>query len=416
MIHELLPTSYVRHLSLPVLGPVLDDFDDWLVLHGYQFNTRQSYLLRCSAIETYLHKRRQHSLSALTPESLRKCSQYFRHRPGGVSNTVGCLQRFLQSQQILTVPKPPAVDASFDVPVADYRRYLREVRGLSPITIEQHEHTIWQLLHYQRDRDCAFRLADFTQANVERFITYAGSRYGRSTLQHVTSHVRGFLRFLALRSEVRPGLDRQIDTPRVYRQEHLPRALPWETMSAFLDSIDRECVGGLRDYVFFLLIATYGLRGCDIASLRLDDIDWRSGEIHINQSKTRHPLNLPLTDPVAEALIAYLREARPHTACREIFLSAVAPILPIKRQTVGDAFRRRARQSGLAIPFQGVHCLRHSYAVHLLREGIPLKIIGDILGHRSTESTCVYLRLDFEELREAALPLPVPVTGEEAIS
>jgi integrase/recombinase XerD len=151
-------------------------------------------------------------------------------------------------------------------------------------------------------------------------------------------------------------------------------------------------------------------------SLRLDDIDWRSGEIHINQSKTRHPLNLPLTDPVAEALIAYLREARPHTACREIFLSAVAPILPIKRQTVGDAFRRRARQSGLAIPFQGVHCLRHSYAVHLLREGIPLKTIGDILGHRSTESTCVYLRLDFEELREAALPLPVPVTGEEAIS
>src|ERR1700686_1314587 len=85
MIHELLPTSYVRHLSLPVLGPVFDDFDDWLVLHGYQFNTRQSYLLRCSAIETYLHKRRQHSLSALTPESLRKCSQYFRHRPGGGS-------------------------------------------------------------------------------------------------------------------------------------------------------------------------------------------------------------------------------------------------------------------------------------------------------------------------------------------
>jgi integrase len=155
-----------------------------------------------------------------------------------------------------------------------------------------------------------------------------------------------------------------------------------------------------------MLIVTYGLRGCDVASLRLDNIDWHAGEIHINQSKTRQPLNLPLTDPVAAALIAYLREARPRTACREIFLTAVAPILPIRRQAVGYAFRFRVRQSGLDIPFRGVHCLRHSYATHLLREGVPLKTIGDLLGHRSTESTCVYLRLDLEELREVALPLP----------
>jgi integrase/recombinase XerD len=405
MIHELLPTSYARHLSLPLLGPVLDDFDDWLIIQGYRFNSRQCYVLRCTAIDAYFHNRHQRSLTALTPESLRKCSQHFRHRPGGISHTVGCLQRFLQSQRILVAPNSPA-DTSFDATVSAYLQYLSEVRGLAPITIEQHEHTVWQLLHYQRDSDCTFQLVDFTQTHVERFITNAGRRYGRSTLQHVISHVRGFLRFLTVRGEVSPGLDQQIDTPRVYRLEHLPRVLPWDTVSALLQSIDRKCACGLRDYAIFMLIVTYGLRGCDVASLRLDNIDWHAGEIHINQSKARQPLNLPLTDPVAAALIAYLREARPRTACREIFLTAVAPILPIRRQAVGYAFRFRVRQSGLDIPFRGVHCLRHSYATHLLREGVPLKTIGDLLGHRSTESTCVYLRLDLEELREVALPLP----------
>ena len=154
------------------------------------------------------------------------------------------------------------------------------------------------------------------------------------------------------------------------------------------------------------LIATYGLRGCDVAGLTLNDIDWRSGELLVRQSKTSQPLRLPLTDPVAEALIAYLRDGRPPVAFRQVFIMAPAPLLPIKRQTVGYAFRRRVQDSGLDIRYRGVHCLRHSYALHLLRQGVALKTIGDILGHRSTQSTCVYLRLDLDDLREVALPLP----------
>jgi integrase/recombinase XerD len=414
MIRELLPTAYARHLSLPLLGPVLDDFDDWLIAQGYRFNTRQCYVLRCTAIEAYFQKHRQRSLIALTSESLHRCSQYFRRRPGDISHTVTCLRRFLEASQIVVVSHSRAATI-FDVPVADYIRYLAEVRGLSQSTIETHEHTVWQLLDFQRDLNPTFKLADFTQDQVEQFIVYAGRRYGRSTLQHVASHVRAFLRFLALHNEVSTGLDRQIDTPRIYRPEQLPHVLPWEVVLALLESIDRKSACGLRDYAIFLLIVTYGLRGCDIASLRLDDIDWHAGEIRIDQSKTRHPLTLPLTDPVAVALIAYLKEARPHTSCREIFLTAVAPIAPIRRQAVGYAFRFRVRHSGLEIPFRGVHCLRHSYATHLLRQGVPLKTIGDLLGHRSTESTCVYLRLDLDELREVALPLPRP-TNQERIS
>jgi integrase len=178
-----------------------------------------------------------------------------------------------------------------------------------------------------------------------------------------------------------------------------------------LKSFDLDAGAGRRDYAMFLLIATYGLRGCDIAGLKLDDIDWRAGVIHVRQQKTRSPLELPLTRPVAVALIAYLRKGRPHSPQRCVFLTAVAPVIPLTRQMVGYAFRNRIKAGNLKIPFKGVYCLRHSYALHLLRSGIPLKTIGDLLGHTTVESTGVYLRVHIDDLRDIALPLPTAATG-----
>jgi site-specific recombinase XerD len=216
-----------------------------------------------------------------------------------------------------------------------------------------------------------------------------------------------------MRGFIPTGLDRQIDTPRTYRQEQLPKSVPWDVVCKFLESIDRSDVQGLRDYAIFLLIASYGLRASDAAGLRLEDVNWRAGEIHIKQRKTKHPLILPLFDHVGEALIAYLRNGRPSSKHREIFLTLRAPISPVTIHTIGPAFRSRVRRGKLPIPFEGVHCLRHSYAMHLLTEGASLKAIGDVLGHHSTESTCVYLRLNFQELRDVGLPLPV-FSKEEA--
>jgi integrase/recombinase XerD len=413
MLNDLFQKSHDHHRSLPLLGPILDDFDDWLFGQGYRYSTRQCYMLRCTAIEKYFRRRKQFSLSVLTPAKLRECWRFYRRRPGGIACTVRCLQRFLQSRQILPIPISPPATAS-GATLDAYAQYLSEVRGLASITIEQHCSTAAELLQRCLGQDGAFRPVDLTRAHIEDFMTSVANRFGRRSMQHVVGHLRGFLRFLAMQGAAPAGLDSQIDTPRVYRLEQLPRALPWETVCAFLESIDRTGASGLRDYAMFLLIAAYGLRGCDIAGLKLTDIDWRAGEIHINQSKTRHPLRLPLTDPVAEALLAYLREARPQSAYREIFLTVAAPIVPLKRQSAGYAFRSRVRRSGLDIPFRGVHCLRHSYAVHLLRQGVSLKGIGDLLGHRSTESTCVYLRLDLDELREVALSLPVGATEERS--
>jgi site-specific recombinase XerD len=155
-----------------------------------------------------------------------------------------------------------------------------------------------------------------------------------------------------------------------------------------------------------LLIATYGLRTSEVVALTLEDIEWRRGELRVPRRKVEGALLLPLTDPVGAALLAYLQQGRPAQATRVVFLRHRPPAGLLKPTAVTDVFQARVRRSGLAIPFHGPHCLRHSLAVRLLRQGVSLKAIGDVLGHRHAESTCMYLRLAVEDLRSVALSLP----------
>jgi site-specific recombinase XerD len=173
---------------------------------------------------------------------------------------------------------------------------------------------------------------------------------------------------------------------------------------------------GRRDHAIFFLMATYGLRASEVVALTLDDLQWKAGLIRIPQTKTGHALELPLTDETASVLIEYLRKLSRPTGYRHLFLRMRAPIGTLKPTAVGDAFQAWSKRSGLDMPCQGTHCLRHSYAVHLLRQGASLKAIGDLLGHRDAESTSVYLRLATEDLREVGLSVPRPLSKKEVRS
>jgi integrase len=156
-----------------------------------------------------------------------------------------------------------------------------------------------------------------------------------------------------------------------------------------------------------LLIATYGLRRSEVAALAIDDVQWRTREIRVPRPKIGTPLPLPLTDETATALIAYLRVRGADCSERKMFLRVRAPRGPIEATAVTDAFYYWAERAGIRVPGRGgPHCLRHGLAMHLLRKGTPLKTIGEVLGHRTVESTGVYLRLQTEDLRSVALPLP----------
>jgi site-specific recombinase XerD len=293
----------------------------------------------------------------------------------------------------------------------EYADHLREVRGFAASTISHHQYTAHCFLDHLTTKRIS--LGSIQPKDVETYISQTGNRLSRASLQHNIGAVRGLLRFLATDGRVPTGLDRRIDTPRLYRLEQLPRALPWKTVGELLKSMETATPMGLRDYLMFLLIATYGLRASEVVAINLDDIRWRQGILQIHQRKTSSPLELPLTNEVLCALVKHLKRTPPPTPYRRVFMRMRAPIGVLKPTAVTEAFQALVRASGLDISYQGPHCLRHSYALHLLKNGTPLKTIGDILGHRTAESTSMYLRLATGDLRDVALPVPGKQTGKE---
>jgi site-specific recombinase XerD len=421
MLLDLYPRVHRRYTSLPVIGRTLDSYGTWLLKLGYSTDCVCDHFRAARRLARKLQQRHVRSLTKLTHSQLRACAPADSQEDPNLAALVHRLDQYFDSELAL-FPKP--APSLVEQRVTAYTTYLQQVCGFAHSTCGYHRRTVTEFLRHVGYEKSPICLAALTGRDLETFVCAVSPRQTRGSLQHVASHLRGFLRFLISTGEIRPGLERQIDTPRVYRGEQLPRALPWETVRALLKAIDRTTPMGLRDYAMFLLIATYGLRACEVAALTLDDVEWRMARLRIPQYKTRSALWLPLTDEVGNALLDYLRDGRAALAVRrkrvpfqanashsyrELFLRHRTPIGGLKPTAITEAFQAWAKRSGLAIPFQGAHCLRHSYAVHLLRSGLSLKTIGDLLGHRDLESTCVYLRLAVDDLREVALDLPANV-------
>ncbi len=402
MLVELFPRDHSRYALLPILGRHLEGFLVWLRKAGHSNLALRRRVRAARQFDELLCRKKVRDLGPLTSSDLLGNIPTRPGKDAALAAGIRSIVAYFEQQGTLASTPMTASQRL----VADYEEWLQRNRGLAIRTVRHHTGTIREFLNgvgFDRDSD---RLHTLCQDDVERFIQRLSLRRGRASLQHVTAHLRAFLRWLTSRGWSCNGLAAQVDTPRVYRDERLPRSLAWETVVGFLSAIDRTTTTGRRDYAIFLLIATYGLRASEVVALTLDDIQWSERTICVPRSKVGRRLLLPLTDEVGASVIDYLQHGRPASACREVFLRVKLPLDVLQPTAITEAFQGWARRSGLPIPFHGPHCLRHSLAVHLLRQGTSLKSIGDLLGHRSTESTCVYLRLGVDDLRDVALDVP----------
>jgi site-specific recombinase XerD len=404
MLRSLLPKAHQKFLSMPLLGPIMDGFDDWLAANGFTRSSRKHLICKLWYVDADLRRRRVYEIAKLTHPVLHDCWRGFMKAHPNNAGTVRTLELYLIDSGLIADGRKVSATLPASILAEEYANHLREVCGFVTSTASHHRWTVQCFLKHLEDE--AVTLRSVQPGNIESYIAKTGKRLSRAALQHDIAAVRGFLRFLVMDGRITSGLDRQIDTPRLYRLEQLPRALPWETVKTLLQSIDTVSAIGLRDYAMFLLIATYGLRASEVVAVTLDDIRWRHGSLRIYQRKTSSPLELPLTNEVASAIVKHLKRTPPQPPHRRVFLRMRAPSGVLKPTAITEAFQSLVRKSGLSIPFQGPHCLRHSFAVHLLKNGTPLKTIGDILGHRTAESTSMYLRLATGDLREVALEVP----------
>lgn len=292
-----------------------------------------------------------------------------------------------------------------------FSAYLRVTRGASPATCERSVRDVRQLLTLL-SASGQVDLQQLTGEVLRGFVVDRARRHSPRTARRSASAARGFVRFLHLYGVIDGRLAQAVPTVRDTRRATLPKALAPAQLRQLLAAVDPSTPVGRRDRAMLVCLASLGLRAKEVAELSLDAIDWRAGTLTIATSKARRAHRLPLPATVGRAIATYLRFGRPATAVRRVFVRHLPPIgAPVTSAVVIGAVRRAFLRSALDVASRGAHTLRHTAATHMVRAGVSLKAVADVLGHRSLDTTALYTKVDLPRLREVARPWPAEVVS-----
>jgi len=375
------------------------------------------YLRWVRRFKTYCHARALEEVSQLTLAGIGAFAMWYANDRGvdrdlAFAGARSALRAWALALEVLgyAVPcwEPASVPTCPASPLLQaFAGHLAQYRGNPAATRKKKVSHIAGFLAFLRAR--RRRMAQLCLHDIDVFIVECRERYARTTVADICSSLRSFLRFLHATGRLAVDLAPSVMAPIVRRGERPLRALPWEDVRRILHAVDRSTAGGQRDYALLLLMSVYGLGAGEVIRLRLDDIDWHAATLHVIRPKTGVEMQLPLLPAVARVLVSYLRRGRPqHPSTRHLFLTLRAPHRRLAASSaVQHILNKHAQAAGVSAPYLGSHVLRHTHACRELEQGVPPKVIGDILGHRRPESTSAYLRVATERLREVALPVPV---------
>jgi integrase len=245
-------------------------------------------------------------------------------------------------------------------------------------------------------------LSDVAATDVDAFYQHMAQRWSRISLCTSARMLRAWFRYCERRGWVRCGLAEAVLLPRIYRHEGLPLGPTWKTVGRILEKTNGDDAASIRDHAILLLLAVYGLRSGEVRRLCLEDIDWPRDQLRFIRSKSGCRETAPLEPRTGNAIARYLRNGRPKTHSRFVFLTLRAPHRPLSASGLYDVVKRHLPQNGLPKKGRGPHGLRHACARHLVESGRSFKEVGDHLGHRSPDATSVYAKVDLTSLRQVA--------------
>ena len=283
----------------------------------------------------------------------------------------------------------------------DFARRMTEEQGLSPLSVRSHCWKASTFLTWFAERHTC--LSHVRLQDVDEFLTLKGTgSWNRTSVSVAAQALRAFFRHAELRGWCRAGIAGAIQGPRRYVHEGLPDGPTRQEVERLLHSIKESSPSGLRARAVLSLFAIYGLRSGEISRLLLSDFDWAAETFLVTHSKCGGRQPYPLQHEVGEAILKYITAARPRTECRHLFVTLHAPYRSVAATSLWAMTSRRIKAAGIQCRRTGPHCLRHACATHLLQEGLSLKKIGDLLGHRSAMSTGIYAKVDITMLRRVA--------------
>ena len=312
---------------------------------------------------------------------------------------------FLQRREVAPAEAPPGLAAGpVETLLGRYARWLAAERGLAEATIRRNVELVRPLVAGW-ERAGRVALEHLRAADVTAFVVAHCQNARGGTAPRMVTALRSLLRFLHVEGFIDQPLATAVPSVAAWKLTGLPKALAADQVAALLGSCDQATVVGRRDLAILTVLARLGLRASETAALRLDDIDWRRGELTVHGKGNRHD-RLPLPADVGQAIVAWLTAGRPAAtaAGREVFVRVRAPHEALTRGAVTQVVARAARRAGFGPIY--AHRLRHTAATSMLRAGGSLPEIGQVLRHRHALTTAIYAKVDIDALRLLARPWP----------
>jgi integrase/recombinase XerD len=322
------------------------------------------------------------------------------HRRGTVStyNFTAIVTKWLTFNRLLLPPEVPALP--FDEFVSAYLQELRNVRSLAPSTIYHLHHHLSKLQRWLGERRDSFNEVCLNDVDDYLDGLRANGFRPRSLLSSAEA-IRDLFRFCALRGWCSSTIERGILMPRVVHRQTGPHGPAWKDVRRMLNVAGTSPVE-LRANAIISLCSIYGLRRSEIVQLRLDDFDWYNEIMTVRRAKRGRVQHFPIQYEVGEAILAYLRSARPKSSCRHLFTTFVAPIRPMRPPCLRSIVYKRMKMLEIQSDNLGPHALRHACATQLLNRGFSLHEIADFLGHRGLSAVSIYAKYNPRLLRRVA--------------
>lgn len=399
------PTSRLsRVLMVGPLAPFAEAYAAELAERCYTPHSRVNLLRQMGRLSRWLAERN------LDPSSLNRArvdefvaaerARCEGIRPQWSRPGLRCLTEVLAAQGVMVEEPPPSPAPPAEQLLASFERYLLAERALGRGTIHGY---VFHARKFLTGLPDGCPLSALSAKEVVASVAREAAVLSVSGAQNFISGLRSFLRFCFVEGLVDADLTEAALLMTGRRRSPLPQGIPRSDAAALLASCDRRTKLGRRDYAIVVIALRLGLRAAEIARLRLDDIDWRGGEVVI-QGKRGRLDRLPLPTEVGQAVAAYLTRGRPASVHRELFIRDRAPLTPIDAATVRSTVRRACRRAGL--PELGAHRLRHTLACEMVAAEVPLAHISQVLRHHSLQTTAIYARVDVEQLRSLARSWP----------
>lgn len=398
-------------LSRPLEGPLaahIAGFTKWARDQGYARYSRYRQALLAACFSRWLGQQAINVCRVSAEHQaryLRSCPRRAQIRRGDAA----ALRRFLdylRYQRVVPRKKVPRCRLTpIEKVVRAFERYIRNERALSEAAVVNYMPFVRQFLADQFGNG-SVRLSRLRAGDVVRFVRRQVSRLHLKRAKLLTCALRSFLHYARYRGDIQHDLAAAVPAVANWSMTSIPRAIPADAVRRLLASINRHTSTGRRDYAILLLLARLGLRAGEIVRLELDDIDWNAGSLRVQGKGGQHS-DLPLPADVGAAIASYLQHGRPQSNNRRVFLRARAPLRGFLSQSaIGSLVRHALARVGISAPTQGAHQFRHALATAMLRHGASLAEIGEVLRHRSPQTTEIYAKVDLEALRALALPWP----------